>query len=42
MAGVIKAEDEAKMARMVFRVSRSRAVPSFYNIEKRVYYYKIF
>jgi len=33
IAGVIKAEDEVKMNRMVFRVSRGRAIPSFYNMD---------
>ncbi len=34
ISGVIKAEDEMRMNRMVFRMSRGRAIPSFYNIEK--------
>ena len=32
IAGVIKAEDELKMKRMVFRVSRGRGVPTFFDL----------
>ena len=33
LAGTIKAEDELRMKRMIFRVSRGRAIPSFFNLE---------
>ena len=32
LAGIIKAEDEVKMKRMIFRVSRGRASPSFFEL----------
>ena len=35
MAGVINAEDEIKMKRMIFRVSRGRATPTFFDLELR-------
>ena len=35
MAGVINSEDEIKMKRMIFRVSRGRATPSFFDLELR-------
>lgn len=31
MAGIIKAEDEMRLKRMIFRISRNRASPYFYN-----------
>ena len=34
LAGTIKAEDEMRMKRMVFRISRGRAIPSFFDFEK--------
>jgi hypothetical protein len=37
ISGVLKAEDEVRMNRMVFRVSRGRAIPSFYNIDKVIF-----
>ena len=33
IAGVIKAEDEIKMKRMILRISRGRATPSFFDLE---------
>ena len=33
LAGTIKAEDELRMKRMIFRVSRGRAIPSFFNLD---------
>lgn len=35
IAGVVKAEDEVKMKRMIFRISRGRATPSFFDLEIR-------
>lgn len=32
IAGVIKAEDDLRMKRMVFRVSRGRAIPTFFDL----------
>jgi V-type H+-transporting ATPase subunit a len=32
VAGVVKAEDEIKMKRMIFRVSRGRATPTFFDL----------
>ena len=32
LAGVIKAEDEMKMKRMIFRISRGRAIPQFFDL----------
>lgn len=32
IAGVVKAEDELKMKRMIFRISRGRATPSFFEL----------
>ena len=32
ISGVIKLKDELKMKRMIFRVSRGRAIASFYNL----------
>ncbi len=32
MAGVIKAEDELRMKRMIFRISKGRAIPTFFNL----------
>ena len=48
LAGVIKAEDEMKMKRMIFRVSRGRATPTFFDLEmkdpttKEIIYKRIF
>jgi len=43
LAGVIKAEDELKMKRMIFRISRGRAIPTFFDLEveqrHNVFYY---
>ncbi len=36
LAGVIKADDEIRMKRMVFRMSRGRAIPQFYEMGKNV------
>ncbi len=38
IAGVIKAEDDLRMKRMVFRVSRGRAIPTFFdlNMENKI------
>lgn len=33
IAGVVKAEDEIKMKRMIFRISRGRATPTFFDLE---------
>lgn len=33
IAGVVKAEDEVKMKRMILRISRGRATPSFFDVE---------
>ena len=30
IAGIIKATDELRMKRMIFRISRGRALPSFF------------
>lgn len=35
IAGVVKAEDEIKMKRMIFRISRGRATPTFFDLEIR-------
>jgi hypothetical protein len=35
--GTIKAEDELKLKRMVHRVSRGRAICTFFNIDNQVY-----
>jgi len=35
IAGVVKAEDEVKMKRMIFRISRGRATPTFFDLEIR-------
>jgi hypothetical protein len=32
IAGVIKAEDDLRMKRMIFRISRGRAVPTFFEL----------
>ncbi len=32
IAGVIKAEDDMRMKRMVFRISRGRAIPTFFDL----------
>ena len=32
IAGVIKAEDDIRMKRMVFRISRGRAIPTFFDL----------
>lgn len=32
IAGVIKAEDDLRMKRMIFRISRGRAIPSFFDL----------
>ena len=32
IAGVIKAEDDLRMKRMIFRVSRGRAIPTFFDL----------
>lgn len=31
IAGIIKATDELRMKRMIFRISRGRAVPTFFD-----------
>jgi hypothetical protein len=36
IAGVIKADDELRMGRMIFRVSKGRAVPSFFDFTESV------
>lgn len=38
IAGVIKAEDDLRMKRMIFRVSRGRAIPTFFDlvVENRI------
>jgi len=33
LAGTIKAEDELRMKRMIFRISRGRAIPTFFNFD---------
>jgi hypothetical protein len=32
IAGVIKSEDDLRMKRMIFRVSRGRAIPTFFDL----------
>ena len=32
LAGVIRAEDELKMKRMIFRISRGRAIPQYFDL----------
>ena len=32
LAGVIKAEDDLRMKRMIFRISRGRAIPTFFDL----------
>jgi V-type H+-transporting ATPase subunit a len=32
IAGVIKAEDDLRMKRMIFRISRGRAIPTFFDL----------
>lgn len=32
IAGVIKAEDDMRMKRMIFRISRGRAIPTFFDL----------
>lgn len=32
IAGVIKAEDDLKMKRMIFRISKGRAIPTFFDL----------
>lgn len=32
MAGVIKLEEEMRMKRMIFRTSRGRAIPQFFDL----------
>ena len=32
IAGVIKPEDDLRMKRMIFRVSRGRAIPTFFDL----------
>ncbi len=34
LAGVAKADDEMKMKRMIFRVSKGRAIPHFFHLER--------
>jgi hypothetical protein len=36
ISGIVKAEDEIKMKRMIFRVSKGTAVVSFYSIKVSV------
>lgn len=33
ISGVIKAEDDLRMKRMIFRISKGRALPSFFDME---------
>jgi hypothetical protein len=32
IAGIIKSEDDLRMKRMIFRVSRGRAIPTFFDL----------
>lgn len=32
LSGVIKADDEMRMKRMIFRISRGRAIPQFFDL----------
>ena len=34
LAGVAKAEDEIRMKRMIFRISKGRAIPHFFNFSE--------
>jgi len=34
ISGVINAEDENRMKRMIFRISRGNAISTFYHIDK--------
>lgn len=38
IAGVIKAEDDLKMKRMIFRISRGRAIPTFFDLSTDIKY----
>ena len=34
ISGIIKAEDDMRMKRMIFRASRGRALPTFFDLTK--------
>lgn len=36
IAGVVKADDEMRMKRMIFRISRGRAIPTFFNFPENI------
>jgi hypothetical protein len=42
LAGTIKAEDELRLKRMIFRISRGRAIPSFFNFESSDEFAKVY
>ena len=39
IAGVIKAEDDLRMKRMIFRTSKGRAIPTFFDLSNNVNFY---